>query len=157
MVIVVLGKATSHRVPKLDSNGAKSPGWFDVLPRISARDVRHDQMHSHSEAANHQLPRAADFQIIRILSTEECSSFTQNLMQIRCSILSHFEFDGHTVHMFTQWHLLPLLTSTVKSSLFMHAHSSPLSLDARLHRCHANHSHYTKSSWAFSGQSSSYI
>ena len=51
-------------------------------------------------------------------------------MQIRCSILSHFEFDGHTVHMFTQWHLLPLLTSTVKSSLFMHVHSSPLSLAA---------------------------
>ena len=48
--------------------------------------------------------------------------------------LSHFECDGHTVHMLTQWCLLPPLTSTVKSSLFTHAHSSPLSLAARLHR-----------------------
>ena len=48
--------------------------------------------------------------------------------------LSHFECDGHTVHMLTQQHLPPPLTSTVKSSLFTHAHSSPLSLAARLHR-----------------------
>ena len=47
--------------------------------------------------------------------------------------LSHFECEGHIVHMLTQWHLPPTLTSTVKSSLFTHAHSSPLSLAARLH------------------------
>ena len=41
--------------------------------------------------------------------------------------------------------LLPPLTSTVKSSLFMHAHSSPLSSAARLHPCHINHSHYINS------------
>ena len=46
---------------------------------------------------------------------------------------SHLDYDNHTVHMLTQWHLPPPLTSTVKSSLFMHAHSSPLSLAARLH------------------------
>ena len=44
--------------------------------------------------------------------------------------LSHFERDGHRVHMLTQRHLLPPLTSTAKSSLFMHAHSSSLSLAA---------------------------
>ena len=48
-------------------------------------------------------------------------------------LLSHFECDSHTVHMLTQQRLQPPLTSTVKSSLFMHAHSSPLSLAARLH------------------------
>ena len=37
------------------------------------------------EAANHQLPIAADFWIIRIVSTEECSSLMHNLMQILCS------------------------------------------------------------------------
>ena len=42
-----------------------------------------------------------------------------------CS-LSHVECDGHTGHMLTQWHLPPPLTSTVKWSLFTHAHSSPL-------------------------------
>ena len=53
-------------------------------------------------------------------------------MQIHC-LLSHFEWDGHTVHMLTQ-QSLPL-TSTVKLSLFTHAHSSPLFLVARLHQC----------------------
>ena len=37
------------------------------------------------------------------------------------SSLSYFECDGHTVHMLTQWHLLPPLTSAVKLSLFIHA------------------------------------
>ena len=41
--------------------------------------------------------------------------------------LSHFECDGHTVHMLTQQHLPLPLSSTVKSSLFTHAHSRPLS------------------------------
>ena len=57
-------------------------------------------------------------------------------------LLSDFECDFHTVSMLTEWHLLPPLTSTVKSSLFTHAHSSPLSLAAKLHQCHANHSRY---------------
>ena len=46
-----------------------------------------------------------------------------------CS-LSHFECDDHTVHMPTQQHLPPPLTSTVTLSLFTHVHSSPLSLAA---------------------------
>ena len=37
------------------------------------------------EAANHQLPIAADFWVILIVSMEECSSLMQNLMQIHCS------------------------------------------------------------------------
>ena len=68
--------------------------------------------------------------------------------------LSHFECDTHTVHMFTQQRLPPPLTSTVKSSLFTHVHSSPLSLAARLHWCHANHSHYINNGWTFSRQTS---
>ena len=71
--------------------------------------------------------------------------------------LSIFEHDGHTVHMLTQWCLLHLLTSIVKSSLFTHAHSSPLSLAARLHQCCSNHSRYINNSWTFSRQTSLYI
>ena len=67
-------------------------------------------------------------------------------------LLSHFECGGHTVHMLTQQCPLPPLTSTVKSLLFMHAHSSPLSLAARLHRCHANYSCYINNGWTFSEQ-----
>ena len=46
------------------------------------------------------------------------------------------------------------LTSTGKSSLFIHAHSSPLSLAASLHPCQANHSHYINNGWTFSRQTS---
>ena len=65
------------------------------------------------------------------------------------SSLSHSECDGHTVHMLTQWHLPPPLTSTVKSSLFTHAYPSPLSLAARSHRCLANYFRYTNNGWTF--------
>ena len=67
--------------------------------------------------------------------------------------LSHFDCSGHTAHMLTQGRLLPPLSSTVKSS-FMFAHSSPLSLAARLHRCRVNCSHYINNSWTSSGQTS---
>ena len=63
--------------------------------------------------------------------------------------LSHFECDSHTVHGLTQWSLPPSLTSTVKSSLFTHVHSSPLSLAARLHWCCRNHSCYINHGWNF--------
>ena len=66
--------------------------------------------------------------------------------------LSHFEWDGHTVHMLAQQHLPAPLTSTVKLSLFTHAHSSPLSLAARLHQCCVNRTHYINNGWTFSGE-----
>ena len=69
-------------------------------------------------------------------------------------LLSHFECHSHTVHMLIQWCLVHSLTTTAKLSLFMHVHSSPLSLAARLHRCHANHSYYINSGWTFSAQTS---
>ena len=101
----------------------------------TAWDVMHERAHCHDEAASHQLPTAAAFWIIWIVSMEECSSLMQNLMHIHCSTHCLFECDGHTVHMLTQRRPLPPLTSTVKSSLFVHVRSSPLSLAVRLHRC----------------------
>ena len=71
--------------------------------------------------------------------------------------LSHFECDDHTVHMLTQWCLLPPLTSTVKSSLLVHVHSSPLSLVARLHWSCSNHYCCTNNGWTFSGQTSYFL
>ena len=59
-----------------------------------------------------------------------------------------------TQYTLTQWHLWPPLTSTVKSSLFTHAHSNPLSLAARLHWCHTNCSHYINNGWSFFGHTS---
>ena len=51
-------------------------------------------------------------------------------------------------------HLLPPLTSIVKSSLLTHAHSSPLCLAARLHWLCTNHSHYFNNGWTFFWQTS---
>ena len=82
------------------------------------------------------------FWIIRIISKVECSSLKQNFdADSLLYSLSHFECNSHTVHMLIQQHLPPSLNTKVQSSLFMHAHSSPLSLAARLHWCQANHSH----------------
>ena len=59
----------------------------------------------------------------------------------------------HSTHA-TRWCLLPPLTSTVKW-LSTHAHSTSLSLAARLHRCRTNCSHYVNNDCAFPGQTSS--
>ena len=83
-VILVLGKARRHRAPNLDFRGAEFPGWFDVSPKSSARDVMLEQVLCSDEAANHQWPIAVVFWIIWIVSAEECSSLTQNLMEICC-------------------------------------------------------------------------
>ena len=87
-VILVFGKARSFRAPYLGCRGAESPGWFDVSPKNSASDVMHERAHCRDEDANHQLPTAAAFWIIRIVSVEECSSLTWNLLQICCSTRS---------------------------------------------------------------------
>ena len=50
--------------------------------------MMHEQECGHDEAVNHQLPVAAAFCIIQIVSAEECSNLMQNLMQIPCSTLS---------------------------------------------------------------------
>ena len=77
----------------------------------------------------------------------------QNLMQIPCSTHSVIFNAMATVHMLTQWHLPPPLTRTVKVSLFTHAHSSPLSLAAKLHQCDTNRS-LTNDGWTFTRQAS---
>ena len=82
-VILVLGKPRSLMVPSLGW-AVLSPGWFDVSPKNSARDVLHEWARC-DKAANHQLPRAAAFWIIPGVSMEGCSSLMQNLVQIRCS------------------------------------------------------------------------
>ena len=114
--------------------------------------MMHEWVPCHSEAANHQLPIALAFWIIRIVSMEECSSFSQNFMQFRCS--THSAILNAAATQYTQQSLQPPLTSTVKSSLFTHVHSSPLSLAARLHWCHSNCSHYINNGWTFSRQTS---
>ena len=111
--------------------------------------------HGRDEAANHQLPIAATFWIIWSFCREIFKLNAKFYSDSLFSLLSHFECNGHTVHMVNQWHLLPPLTSTVTLSLFTHVHSSPLSLAAMIHWCHANCSHYINNSWTFFRQTSS--
>ena len=87
-MILVWGKARSHREPNLGCRGAESPGWVDVSPKNSVGDVMHEWVCCCDEAANHQLPIAVAFWINQIVSVEERSSLKQNLMQIHCSIHS---------------------------------------------------------------------
>ena len=106
----------------------------------------HEQVCCCDEAANHQLPAAAAFWIIWIVSTEECSSLTQNLMQIHCSARSVIlnamatqdtcSLNGiYHPHWLVQW-----------SGHCSHMRI-PVPLAARSHRCRANHSRYINNSW----------
>ena len=87
-VIFVWGTDRSCRTTILGYRGSESPGRFDVSPKYSAWAVIHERVRCHDEAANHQLPITVAFWIIWIVSTEECSRLTQNLMQIHCSTRS---------------------------------------------------------------------
>ena len=87
-VVLVLGKARSHRVPNVGCRGAELRGWFDVSPNNSSGDVVHEQVHFCDEVAHHQLPIDAAFWIIWTVSVEECSTLKQNLIQMFCSTCS---------------------------------------------------------------------
>ena len=98
------------------------------------------------------------FWIIQRVSMEECLRLVKNLIQIHCSpcsvILSAAAIQ-HTCSVRGVYY--PSLTSTVKLSFFTHAHSSPLSLAARWHRCRANRSCYINNGWTFSRSHMCYL
>ena len=69
----------------------------------------HERAGCRDEAANHQLPIVVAFWVIWIVSTGECSSLTESLMQICCStrsVILNVTVTQYT-YMLTQWHLLP--------------------------------------------------
>ena len=136
-------------MPNLGCRGAESPGWFDVSTKNSTRDVRRDWVCCCDEAANHQF--ALSCSLLNHLNSFCAGIFKLNAKfdaDLSLYLLSHFEWDGHTVLIHTQQHAPPpLTTSTVKLSLFTHVHSSPLSLAAQLH-CYINNG------WTFSRQPS---
>ena len=55
---------------------------IQYFAKNSALAVMHEWLYCRDEAASHQLPIAAAFLIICTVSAGECSSLTQNLMQI---------------------------------------------------------------------------
>ena len=147
----VLGKARSHKLPNLGSKGIKSAGWFDVLPKTSA--MRLDVWAGVLSWWSCQSAVAHSCGLLNLPNSFHAGMFKLNTKfdadSLLCSV-SHFERDGHTVHMVTQWCLHPPLTSAVKLSLFMHMHSGPLSVAATVQEC----SHCINNVWTFSGQNS---
>ena len=150
--MLVLGKARSLSEPNLGCRGAESPGWFDILPKNCRRC---DTWAGMLLWWSCQSPVAHSCGLLSHLSNCHGGVFKLNTKFDADSLLyllSHFENDGRTVHTLTQRRLAPPLTSTVKSSLFTHTHSSPLSLAARLQGCCADCYCYINNSWTFSRQ-----
>ena len=147
-----MGKARSHRVPNLGRRGLSHLGDFMLCQKTL---LEAQCMSRHVVVM--KLPVAHSFGLLNYPN-----SFWRGMFNLNAKydadpllyLLSCFECDGHTVHVLTQQCLRPPLTSTVRSSLFTHAHSSPLSLAARLHRCWLNCSCYVNNGWTFSIQTS---
>ena len=152
-VILVLGKAGSHRVPNRGCTGAESPGCFDVSQKNLS--TRCDAWAGTLSGRSCLSPVAHSCSLLNHLNSFH-GGMSKHNRKIWCRFIAllaqSFWMLCHTVHMLTQWHLPPPLTSTVKLSLFAHVHSSPLSLAARLHRCGTNHACYINNDWTFSGQ-----
>ena len=135
---LVLGKARSQRVPNLDCRGLSHLGDLMFHQKLCTRC---DAWEGALLWWSCHSPVAHSFSLLNHPNSFHGGMFKLNAKCDADSLLyslSHFECDGHSVHMLTQWHLPPPLTSTVKSSLFTHVHSSPLSLAARSYGCHAN-------------------
>ena len=153
-MILVLGKARSHRAPNLGFRRAESPGWVDVSPK-TLQEMRCTSRCIVMMWRSCQSPVAHSCSLLNHPNSFHRGMFKLNTKidaDLLLYLLSHLECHGHTVHMLTEQRLPPPLTSAVKLSLFTCAHSSPLSLAARLHRCRTNLSHYIDNGWTFSGQ-----
>ena len=154
-VILGLGKARSHRVPNL---GCGELGyWVTWVIWCLAKKpyMRRDAWEDMLSWWSCQSPVTHNCGLLNHLNNFHGGLFKLDAkfdVHFLLCLLSHFECHSHTVHVFIQWRLPPPLTSTMKSSLFTHMHSIPLSLAARLHPCCANRSHYSNNGWTFSRQ-----
>ena len=156
MVILALGKSRSRRVWNWAVRGLSH---LDDLMFHQNLCTRHDAWAGALLWWSCQSPVVHSCSLLNHLN-----SFCRGIFKLNAKfeadsllyLLRCFECNGHTVHMFTLWCLPPPLTSTVKLSLFIHMHSSSLSLAARLHRCCANSFRYITNDCTFSGQTSYY-
>ena len=151
-MILVLGKSRGHRAPNLGCRGTESIEWFNASPKIC---TRHDAWEGVLLWWSCQSPVAHSCGLLNYPN-----SFFRGMFKVNAK----FDADSFSTcsvilnTMATQYSCSlsgasPLtLTSTLKSSLFIHAHSSLFSLAAKLHWFWANCSHYINNGWIFSGQ-----
>ena len=107
-VILVWGKTRSCRAPTLGCGGAESPGWLDVLLKNSSQ--RCDAWAGALSWWSCQSPAAHSCSLLNHPNNFCGGMFKLNAKFDADSLLyslSHFECDGHTVHVLTQWHLPP--------------------------------------------------
>ena len=131
-VILILGKARRCKAPNLDCGG---------LSHLRDLIFHHKTLHktwciSVLLVWSYQLPFAHGCRLVYHPNSSHGGMFKLNAKfdaDLLLYSLSHLECNSYTVHVPIQWCLPPPMTSTVKSSLFMHAHSTPLLLAARLH------------------------
>ena len=137
-MILVFGKARSLRAPNLGCSRAEWVTWV-IWHLAKIFCTRRDAWAGELSWWSCQSPVAHSYKVHAKFDADSL-----------LYLLSHFEYDGHTVHMLTQRCVLSPLTSTVNLSLFTHEYSSPLSLAARLSWCCINCSCYIHNGWTFS-------
>ena len=146
-VILVLWKATSLRAPHLGCKGAESPGWFDVLPK-----TLHEMwcLSGHIVGWSCQSPVAHSCGRLNHLNSFRGGMFKLNTKFNADLLLFSVILNAMATQYTCSLNGIYRLYWLVQWSLIVtHAHSSPLSLAARLHWCHANHSHYINNGWTF--------
>ena len=132
-VILVLGKARSLKMPNLGYRGA----WVHWVIWCFTKNLcmRRDAWVGMLSGWSCQSLAPHSCGLLSHPNSFHGGTFKPNTNFDADSLLyslSHFEGDTYTRHVLSQWCPPPPLTSTVKSSLFTHVHSSPLSLAAGL-------------------------
>ena len=123
-MILVWGKARSYRAPNLGCRGAESPELFDI-----SREKLCTSCDTWTVALSRwscQSPVAYSCSLLNHLNSFCGGMFKLNAKWDADSLLyllSHFECNSHTVHMLTQQHLLPPLTSRYCSCMHIPIHS----------------------------------
>ena len=143
-----MGKARSYRTPNRGYSRAQSLGWCFTKKLCMRRDAWAGMLSWWSC----QSPVAHSCSLLN-----HPNSFRGGMFKLNTKSDADFLLYSLS-HFWMQWphstraHSMASTTSadsTVKLSLFIYAHSSPLSLAARLHWCSINHSHCINNGWTF--------
>ena len=131
-VILVLGKARSHRAPNLGCREVESPGWFDVLLKNSAWYVAWTGALSWWSC---QSTVTNSFSLLNHLNNFHREMFKLNAKFDADSLLYSVTLNVIATQYTCSLNGIYCPHSLVKLSLLTHMHSSSLSLAARINRC----------------------
>ena len=97
-VILVLGKARSHREPNMGNRGVEPLRWYDVSPKKPC--TRHDAWVGTLSWWSCQSPAAHSCGLLNHLNSfyREMFKLNANLIQIHCSTQSFLMQQPHSTH-----------------------------------------------------------